>query len=75
MSVARIQDAVGVVDGSNRMFRTPIPYVPGSVVLFLNGQRKVISYDDGWIESGGDQVELKMPPVAGDFVAFYYVPA
>lgn len=68
-----IRPAIGIVNGVNRDFRTPSPYVPGSVVVYLNGFSKVQTNDDGWDEQGYDKVRLKEAPAVGDTVQLYYL--
>ena len=68
-----IRPAIGVVNGTNVDFRTPSPYVPGSVVVFLNGVSRVQSADDGWTEEGYDRFKMKEAPRMGDVVEAYYL--
>lgn len=68
----RIEVPAGVVNGINAVFQTSLPYVPGSVRVFLNGQLKREDFADGWIELGYDKVALKIPPVPGDTVQTYF---
>ena len=68
-----IRPAIGVVNGVNVGFRTPSPYVPGSVVVFLNGFSRVQSADDGWTEEGYDKFKMKEAPRTGDVVEAYYL--
>jgi hypothetical protein len=69
-----IEPAVGTANGTNQLFETNVPYKPGSVVMFLNGQAKRQDHDDGWTELGGKKVHLKVAPRTQDVVFFYYIP-
>lgn len=40
MGIPRIDDATGVVDGANRLFEVPNPYVPGTLVAMVNGRQR-----------------------------------
>lgn len=61
-----IRPVVGVVDGANQDFETESDYVPGSLVISLNGQLKRADFDDGWLEMGGKKLQMKMAPKVGD---------
>lgn len=69
-----IQVATGSIDGLNVEFFTQAPYFPGSVKVFLNGQLKTKTLDDGWVENGGQKVTLNESPKVGDVVQVYYIP-
>lgn len=60
------------MNGVNNVFKTSVPYAPGSVRVFLNGQLKREDFADGWIELGYDKVQLNLPPLAGDVVQAYF---
>jgi hypothetical protein len=72
---SHLEKALGSVDGSNVSFLTALPYLDGSVVLFLNGQGKRADYDDGWVETSSVSglVTLKEPPRVGDEVFFFFL--
>lgn len=74
MSVAVIETAIGGINGTNRDFQTVTPYVPGSVVIFLNGLSLVKDYDEGWEELGGTKLRMKIAPFLGDALQIYYRP-
>lgn len=63
----------GAVDGSNQVFTVSRDYQIGSVMVELNGQLKVAANDDGWVELGGRDVQMKIPPKTGDVVQIYYL--
>lgn len=70
-----IEPLLGVVNGTNKLFETTAPYVPNSVVVFLNGQAKVREHDDGWEELGHKRIRLKEAPhVDDDVMAYYLIP-
>lgn len=82
MGLGRIDDTTGVVDGSNRWFYVPNPYVPGTLVVMLNGRQLDRDLENGWVETapatGG--FYMKIPPRGpgdaaddpGDLVSAYY---
>lgn len=60
-------EAIGVIDGANVDFNTPVAYYPGTLFVFLNGQ--LLPQDDelqGPIELGGTSFRLPVPPVTDD---------
>jgi hypothetical protein len=75
MAKAWILKAIGVVDGVNKAFNTSTFYVPGSLVVYLNGDTLDRDSDNGWVELGGNSFELKEIPETGDTVWTYYRPA
>lgn len=75
MAAAVLEPVIGAVNGSNRDFRTASQYVPGTLVVFLNGLALAADTDDGWIELGGNRFRMKTAPFAADAVQVYYRPA
>ena len=63
----------GVTNGFNTLFTTPSSYAPGSLVVFLNGQALIRTNNDGWIELGGNRIQMKIAPTAGDDLQAYYL--
>jgi len=62
----------------NQLFTTSQPYKPGTTAVFLNGQLKTQTLDDGWVETdpGLGQVTLKEPPRSfgnPDVVQIFYI--
>jgi hypothetical protein len=55
-------------DGVTTDFNFSFTYATGSTSVWLNGRRKIDTYDDGWTELGGTAVRLKEAPLAGDTV-------
>lgn len=82
MGLARIDEAIGAVDGANRVFATPFPYVAGTLIAILNGRQLDDSLDNGWVEldPNAGTFELKVAPSGprtspddpGDLVSAYY---
>lgn len=62
----------GPIDGVNTVFLLQYPFVPGTVVVFLNGIAEVREFDDGFTEIGPDTIQLKEPPLEGDVVQVFY---
>lgn len=74
MGTPRIDTAIGVVDGVNDLFSTPVPYVVKSLSVFLNGQLKRRDLDDGWVEISAvhGTFRLKEVPRVGEVVQAFY---
>jgi hypothetical protein len=82
VGLPRIEKADGVVDGVNRTFRVPNPYVPGTLVAMINGRQLDPDLDNGWTETDPSTGEFEMkyaplPPQGaagdpGDLVSAYY---
>lgn len=80
--LSRIDPAAGVVDGVNRYFTLPNPYVPGTLVVMRNGVQLVGDLDNGWIERdpAAGMFEMLVPPRPagsgsddpGDLMSAYY---
>lgn len=75
MSVPMFIVPAGSIDGVNKDFTTPTPYVAGTSAAFLNGQLLMRTFDDGWIEVDPSigLVRLKEAPVVGDTVQVFYL--
>ena len=69
-----IESADGIVDGANRVYETSIPYLPGSLRVFLNGFLLRRDLEDGWAELGDKEVRMNEAPLTGDIVQLYYLP-
>jgi hypothetical protein len=69
---ARIEQAIGPVDGTNTYFSTSVGYISGSLDVFLNGILLRKQDDDGWVELAGTNFEMKRPPSPGDIVSVFY---
>ena len=82
MGIPRIDDATGTVDGVNRYFYVPNPYVPGTLVVMINGRQRDDDLENGWIErdpAAGlfEMRQAPRPPQGasddpGDLVSAYY---
>jgi len=67
VGLLRIDEVSGTVDDANTIFYVPNPYVPGTLIIFLNGQQLKAELDNGYIESGPalGQFVMKLAPTAG----------
>lgn len=67
MGLLRIDEVTGAVNDVNTIFYVPNPYVPGTLIIFRNGQQLKASLDNGYIESdpATGQFVMKVPPKAG----------
>lgn len=82
MGLPRIDRATGTVDGVNKVFTVPNPYVAGTLVAIVNGRQLDDALDNGWTETNPATGEFtfKLAPrpagsVAddpGDLVSAYY---
>ena len=82
MGLPRIDNATGDVDGANRFFYVPNPYVPGTLVVMINGRQLDDDLENGWIERdpAAGMFEMRRPPSPsqgaasdpGDLVSAYY---
>lgn len=69
----RFQIAVGPVNGVNKQFETSEEYTVDTLVVFRNGALLERSADNGWMELGGKQFEMKMVPLTEDVVHCFYM--
>lgn len=82
MGIPRIDDVTGVVDGVNRVFTTPNPYVSGTLVVMVNGRQRDRDLENGWTELDPaiGTFEMNVAPLppqgavddVGDLVSAYY---
>jgi len=73
--IPRFSPATGVVNGVNRDFLTPTPYVENTLAVFINGALMRGDYDDGWAETAWalGAFRLKIAPREGDTVQAFYI--
>ena len=64
MPMPRFEVPVGAIDGSNRVFKVSVSYLPGRTAVWLNGIKVRKDLEDGWIESnpGIGEVTLNEAP-------------
>ena len=55
-------------DGIITDFTTTVPYKPGTISVWINGQRKLASLDDGFTEAPPTTVSMKIPLLTDDTV-------
>jgi hypothetical protein len=80
MANARIVLAQGVIDGSNRVFGTGVPYVAGSTAYILNGRIHSPSiargpdndYGYSELDPASGTIEVDNAPVDGDVVQIFF---
>lgn len=68
----RLESAVGVVNGVNVTFNTVLPYLSSSLEVFVNGMLRRNQDQDGWVETGANEFQLKEAPQVGDRVTVFY---
>jgi hypothetical protein len=61
-------------DGIRVVFSTSRPYRAGTVSLWVNGRRKIQTWDDGFVELGGTDIQLNEAPWLGDSLQARYEP-
>ncbi len=59
-------------DGVTTDFSTSQAYKSGTVSVWVNGQRRVASLDNGFTEAGGTTITLKEVPLSGDTLQAEY---
>lgn len=64
----------GLIDGSNRRYRTVLPMVMQNVEVFRNGKSQIAELDDGFVIIDARTIEMKEPPLEGDTMAVVYRP-
>lgn len=67
------ETAIGIPDGVRTIFRTSVAYVPGSLMVFLNGQLKERDHEDGFEEMGGRKFRMKEAPRSFEVVQVAYI--
>jgi hypothetical protein len=77
MANARIVLAQGLINGSNKVFSTGVPYVPGSTAYILNGRihnRAGIDSDYGFSETNPDagEITVDIAPLTDDVVQIFF---
>lgn len=75
MGNPRFEVLSGVVDGTNTVFTSSAAYASGTSAVFLNGQLKVPTFQDGWAETdpATGTVTLDEAPRVGDVVQMFYL--
>jgi hypothetical protein len=66
---ARFEVPTGAVDGANDLYQTADPYLPGTVVIHLNGQARPGCV----LELGAASFRTLFVPDAGDGLVVYYL--
>jgi len=77
MANTRIMLMQGLIDGSNRVFSTGVPYVLGSTAYILNGRihnRLGSDSDYGYVESNPDsgEITVDVAPLTDDVVQLFF---
>jgi hypothetical protein len=75
MGQPRFDLANGACDGVNTLFVTLLPYTPGTLAVFVNGQLKSRTLDDGWTEldpNAGTFV-ITAPPEPNDVIQTFFI--
>lgn len=70
----KTETPAGALNGLNAVFVTALPYVPGTVQVWVNGQLKEPGLEDGWLELGGSSIQLNEAPRTTDVVRVMYCP-
>lgn len=67
-----LAEAIGLIDGSNVDFTTPVAYQSGTLFAYLNGILVQQSGTEGPIELGGVDVRMREAPRTDDTLHFYF---
>ena len=67
-----LAEAIGIIDGANVDFSTPVAYQPGTLFAYLNGILVQQSGTEGPIELGGVDVRMREAPRTDDTLHFYF---
>lgn len=67
-----VEDAIGTIDGVNRIFDATNVYVRTSLSVFLNGLLSRKGDHDGWVELDGTSFEFKEAPHTEDLIRIWY---
>ena len=62
-------------DGLNDIFYTSQDYKPKSISVWLNGIKLIKDWDDGFEETGDDEITMNEAPISGDFLQAEYEPS
>ena len=57
------EDAIGLVDGVNKIFTASFPFVSGTLIVYLNGLEQ--RSPDDFVEIDNQTFEFTQAPVAG----------
>jgi hypothetical protein len=64
----------GMIDGSNTTFTTSVPYMTGTLQVYLNGQLQTQGSSEDWAETtpGSGTFDFAVAPESGDEITVYY---
>lgn len=67
----------GAIDGVNKTYTLPVPYIASTLVVFVNGQLRKQDLPDGWLETSPSTgvLDLKEALLPGDVIQVYYLSA
>lgn len=68
----KMQDAIGETNGLNDLFETTIPYIQGSLEVFLNGVLARRQDQDGWDEVPPKSFRMREVPQSQDRIRVVY---
>jgi len=74
MAEAHFVEAAGIIDGSNKDFAAPEPYVPGTLRALRNGRLLSRDFEDGYVEVDPSigTFRVLVAPKAGDVLFVFY---
>jgi len=74
---SRFLEAVGTIDGANRDFEAPGPYVPGTLRVLRNGRLLARDLADGYdeLDPAAGTLRVRVAPDAGDVLFVFYTEA
>jgi len=68
------EDAIGIINGINKIFFTTVSYKSNSLSIFLNGQLQSKGSSFNWTENGLNKFTLTEAPLIGDKIKVGYIP-
>jgi len=74
MAILKIELITATFNGITSSFYTLHDFKAGSLQVFLNGQLKEPSLEDGFIELTSTKFKMKIAPQNGDVLQVAYVP-
>ena len=69
-----IENAVGPINGANKVYRVSADYRLGTTQVWRNGMLARRDLVDGWTELGGKKIQMNEAPRTGDVIRIYFIP-
>jgi len=66
-----IENAIGLINGSNAIFTSTYPFILSTLQVFENGQLLNIGID--YINTNNQTIQLNFSPEVGEIIKFIYI--